>query len=104
MIIKLEINGVEKDVKIKGIGVSHRDDYYKKVITMEKFQEDENMSTEDKLKKADEFIKWLLNLCFKKSDLTEDEKKLVEDDLEESDKIVAVVREILQPLSEAKKK
>lgn len=102
MIIKLEIEGVVKDVKIKGIKQAHRDDYYKKVTVLEKIQDDEDKTSEEKLAKADEFIIWLQNLGLKKSDLAEEEKKDL--DLEELDKITAAVREILQPLSEVKKK
>jgi hypothetical protein len=100
MIIKLEIDNVIKDVKIKGIVESHQQDYYKKVIAFEKVNDDENISTEDKLKKADEFINWLANLGIKKSDLTEEEISKL--DLEEKKKIVEAVKDILQPLSEKK--
>lgn len=104
MIVRLEINGTEKDVKIKGIGPSHQDDYVKKVVLLEKIEKDKESSTEIKLDKARELIGWLFNLGLKKSDLSDEEKKFVEEDLEERKKIIAVVREILQPISEDKKK
>lgn len=104
MIIKLEINGTEKDVKIKGITPAHQDEYYKKVSNLDKVESDENTSLEDKLAKANDLVKWLFNTGLKKSDLNDEEKKLVEEDLEERKKIVEAIREILQPVSSAKKK
>lgn len=103
MIIKLEINDVEKDVKIKGIGPSQQEDYYKKVFVLEKIETDKDSSTEMKVNKTKEFLNWLFDLGLKKSDLTDEEKKIVEEDVEERKKIISAVREILLPVSIEKK-
>ena len=100
MKIKIILGDKEREVKIKGIKKKYRNEYYDLLLELEKIDDDESLSTREKLMKADEFITWLEDLGIDHSDLTEDEKK--ELDLEDLKIISATVREILQPLSEKK--
>jgi len=101
MKIKLILGDKEKEINIKGIKKKYRNKYYDRLLELEKIDDDESLSTKEKLYKADEFITWLEDLGIQHSDLTEDEKK--ELDLEHLKIISEIVREILQPLSDKKK-
>ena len=101
MKIKLILGDKEREVKIKGIKKKYRNEYYDLLLELEKIDDDESLSTKEKLNTADKFITWLEELGIKHSDLTNDEKK--ELDLEDLKMISEAVREILQPLSDKKK-
>ena len=101
MKIKLILNNKEREVQIKGIKKKYRNEYYDLLLELEKIDDDESLSTREKLNTADKFITWLEDLGIKHSDLTEEEKK--ELDLEDLKIISETVREVLQPLSDKKK-
>lgn len=101
MKIKLTLNDKERDVKIKGIKKKYRNEYYDRLLELEKIDDDESLSTKEKLNTADKFITWLEDLGVEHSDLSKEEKE--ELDLEDLKIISETVREVLQPISDKKK-
>ncbi len=102
MQVKIDLNGKERVVTIKGIKKKYRGEYLDKLLVMEKASEDKDLSTEEKLKAATEFLDWVESLAIEYSDLKEEEKE--ELDIEACDILRDEVRELLSPVSETKKK
>lgn len=102
MQVKIMVGDVEKLVTIKGIKKQYRKEYLDRIISLEKLQEDDSLSSKEKIEKATSVFDWCEELALKYSDLTEEEKESL--DIENSDLLRDAVKDLLDPVSERKKK
>ena len=105
MKIELMIKGLKKIVTIslentKGF----RDEYMEKVLDMEEFVDDENKTTREKYKKTNEFLGWIEDLSIKLSNLSDEDKEVVKNNIELSDELRDALRSKLQPVQTDEKK
>lgn len=102
MKLKLMLKGVEKEV-ILIASSSERELFLKKSINLTKIEKDEDIDMEEKAKVAIEFTNWLQELGLNKIGLTEEEKNIIKEDVEQLDIITKNLSEILQPFNWQKK-
>ncbi len=92
MKVKILVNDVEKEVTIKGLKGKHRREFFKKMGQLGKLAKDENFSEIDQMQNFQDFWDKIIP---ESSNLTQEEYEDL--DLEEQNKLIVAVRNVLLP-------
>lgn len=105
MKLELKIKGIPKTVTFNTANTKKlRDNYVDKVIDIEELTDNKDISTREKMKKTREFLSWIEELSLKLSNLSTEDKEIVRNDVELSDKLRDALRSLLQPIDIEEKK